>query len=144
MRFCGTRRGAQPDAFWQEICRKKNLGRQRSQKKSISKPCGKASDKKQPSLPKRTKMQTKLENKEPDVRFIPEALIGSLMGWTAEGDLLLEDQTSRVAQEQTCAAASPIGSCLSKIHQAKSYMFPDSLLCVRTHDKSKATAHFFF
>ena len=35
-----------------------------------------------------------MENKNPDVKFILEALVGSLMALTTEGDLLLEDELS--------------------------------------------------
>ena len=46
----------------------------------------------QSSLQKKTITQTLMEYQNPDVKFILEALVGSLMTLTAEGDLLLENQ----------------------------------------------------
>ena len=70
-------------------------------------------------------------NKIPYVKFIQEALARSLLALTAEGNLLLEDENF---ENRTWADASPINSFLSQIHQARSFVFSDSMFCVGTSD----------
>ena len=118
--------GAEPDASGAGILLSRNSSEgHMSQKMGISKPCGKHRKK---ALKERTKAQTKMENKNPDVKFISEALVGSLTASTAEEDLLLEDQNVKSLKNRTWAVASPIDSFFSEIHQAKkTYVFYDSL-----------------
>ena len=58
----------------------------------------------------------------PDVKFILEALIGILMAWTAEGDLLLEDQQFELFKNTTWAVASPIDLLLCNILSGKNHV----------------------
>ena len=106
--------GAEPDSFCVEI-------KARNDTTITSKTCEKASE--NSSLrcslaPKNTIAQTEMENRNPDVNFILEALVGSLFTLTAEGDLLSEDQNIESFKNRTRAVASPIGSVSSKTHQA--------------------------
>ena len=80
--------------------------------------------------------------KNPDVQFILEAPVGSLVASTAEGDFLLEEQTVESPQNGTSADVSPRDSKMSTIYQAEAYMFSDTVPCLRTHFKSKATTTF--
>ena len=83
-------------------------------------------------------MQAEMENKNPDVKSMLEALVGNLVVWTAEGDLLLEDQkNSSHSRTRTWAVASPIDSFLSKINEATAYVFSNSMSCLGMHDQSK-------
>ena len=66
-----------------------------SQKKLISMPCGKASETchfATISLQTRVSLRSVVELKYLDAQFILNALAGSLMVFSAEGDFLLEDE----------------------------------------------------
>ena len=90
------------------------------------------------SLQKGKKMQTWMESKHPDVKFILEALVGSLTALTAEGDLLLDDKNSQPLKNTTLAVATPINSFLSEIHQEKSIVSSDSMLCLAQADEKSS------
>ena len=79
------------------------------------------------SFQERTRMQAEMENKNPDVQFIQETLVGSLMASIAEGD-------------SSCSKIKT--SIHSRTVQAHSNVFSDSVVCMGTHDQSKATTQF--
>ena len=72
-------------------------------------------------------MQAEMKNKSPDVKFMLEALVGCLMALTAVGDLLLEDPNFESLKDRAWAVASTLDSFLSENHQAKSFVFSDSM-----------------
>ena len=78
--FFGTR-GAESSACCQEIHHEKSLKGEASQRKLVSKQCGKNIGKKalfaMISLQKKVKMRSAMEHKYPDVQFILNALAGS-------------------------------------------------------------------
>ena len=101
-------------------------------------PYGKSFGKKLLSSPpprSRQLRKTIMENKNPDVKFILGAFVGSLMALTTEGDLLLEDELGGQLRTRLTR------SC-QKNHQAKSSVFSDSMLCSGTHDQRPVTATF--
>ena len=83
-----------------------------------------------------------MENKNPDVQFILEALVGNPTAFTAQGDILLEDPSFEPLKISTWTVENTIDSLLSKIHQAKSYALSDSMLRMGTHYQSKSTTCF--
>ena len=100
--------GAEPGAFCRKCVEKQSSEKQTSQhkKNTALKPCEKAAGKKAlcttTSLQKRTKMQ----NKNPDVQFILEAFVGSLV-CDRRGRTVAQGSKCRVSQERY------VGSCES-------------------------------
>ena len=83
-----------------------------------------------------------MEHKCPNVQFILEALVGSLVVFTSKGYLLLEDQIFEPLKKDKWAVLSPEDSILSKIHQVKADVFSGSILCLGGQSMSKVTAKF--
>ena len=63
------------------------------------------------------------------MQFILNALARSLVVLTAEGDLLLADDNFESLNKGNWFLVSPTDSILAKIHQAKAYVFSDTLSC---------------
>ena len=85
-------------------------------------------------------MQTEMEKKEPRRQVHLRGPGQSLMAVTADGGFLLEDHHIESFKKRTLVVASPIDSLLSQNRQAKPSVFSDSMFCLGTHDRSKATA----
>ena len=64
-------------------------------------------------------MRDAMKHKYPGVQFILDALAGSLVVLTAEGDLLIEDDHIESSKTGKWAMMSPTDSVLAQIHQAK-------------------------
>ena len=68
-----------------------------------------------------------MEHKSSDAQFIFDALAGSLVVTSAERYLLFEDDHFESFKTGTWAMVSPMDLSLTKIHQAKSIRYPDSV-----------------
>ena len=67
-----------------------------------------------------------MENKNPDVKFILEALVGSLLALTTEGNLLLEDEQG--------------GQLRTRLTRTCQKIIKQNHPCSGTHDQCPATA----
>ena len=76
-----------------------------------------------------------MECKYPNVQFILETILGSLVAFT------VEDDTFESLKKSMWAVVSPTDSILAKIPEAETYVSSDSVLCLGTNAQSKATTN---
>ena len=118
--------GANVDGFWQEICQATNW-------------CGRDSELRLSTRPSRCKKKKQLreavEFNFPNVQYILDTLVGSLVTSEAKGNLLLQDENSEPLQKRRWKIASPIDSTLLNIHQANVHVFSDSVLSWERHNR---------
>ena len=104
--------------FWRDVCRATKLKGESVTKKAYIEAMWKSFGK--------TTLFAAMEHRYPNVQFIMDALAGSLVVSTAEGDFLLEGDHFESVTTGKVALVSPIESVLTKIHDAKAYVFSES------------------